>query len=323
MMGEWRGAGTHLALLVLALALAYQTWTRGEERAVHPSSGSIRVLAGTPAELDFVELAGPRAFLRLERRTDGGGSYVWGAFEVEGHKIGFVGGEAADQLLQNLAPLRALRVLGKAGPEARKEYGLDAATETLRVSIAGKVAELQLGARLYGGDDRYAELAATGDVVVLPGENLLIPLANGPAQLMQHELHRTDGGNPVRMTVQRGSLLRTLAFIGGTEPGWADERNPDVRNDAKTRWAALLHSITITEYVDPAHVAELPAEKLVSVEYFGADRRKLGFIELVKGTSSPPTYYYIRTERTRGLGRINEELGAEIEKNLGAVLSVD
>ena len=321
-MSEWRGAGTHLALLVLALGVAYQTWTRDEQRAVHPSGGSVRVLAGTVAQLELVETAGPHGLLRLERRTDPAGSYVWGLVQADdGRTFGFVGGEAADQLLQNLAPLRALRGLGKPSPEARKEYGLDDATETLRVSIGGKAAELHLGARLYGGDDRYAELAETGEVFVLPGENLLIPLQNGPAQLMQHELHRADVGNPMSMAIHHGSQTRSLVFVGGTEPGWADERNPDAKNERATHWAALLHSITILEYVDPTRVDALvpPAQMVVHADYFKADHSKLGFIEIVKAASD----YYVRTERTRGLGKIHPQLGADIEKDLGAVLGVE
>ena len=63
------------ALLVAALGVAYQTWTREEGAADSP--GSTRVWEGRPEELSSLTYRSDEVRTVIERREDDAGSYLW------------------------------------------------------------------------------------------------------------------------------------------------------------------------------------------------------------------------------------------------------
>ena len=82
-----RGVIVHGVLLILMLGFGYQTWTR--DKTVHVSTGDVSIWDMNVADLQAVEIETTKSdpatptkssqrSVRIERRTDAGGTYWWG-----------------------------------------------------------------------------------------------------------------------------------------------------------------------------------------------------------------------------------------------------
>lgn len=221
-----RGPIIHGALLVAALAFAYQTWTRPKE--VKKPRGDVVLWDGKPADIVAVEYTTERKTVRVERRDD----YLWGvvtrvttkpkkkdeppapdAPEPPGEELHpepappepvppaepepppeeetvtneFPVGDAGTELLDGLLPMRMLRDLGTPSEEQLKEYALEAADTQLTVHLASGSKTLLIGGRVFGGSDRYVHDPESGKVYVMPGETLR-PLEGGDQSLRERTI---------------------------------------------------------------------------------------------------------------------------------------
>jgi len=64
-------------------------------------------------------------------------------------------GEDGSKFLERLAPLKALRDLGVPTDAQKADWGLADAKDRLTVTFKSGARELLLGARVFGGSDRY------------------------------------------------------------------------------------------------------------------------------------------------------------------------
>ena len=303
-----RGAIIHGILLVGALLLAYQTWTR--EETVEPLTGDIVVWSVPPQQLKAIALEFEGREIRVERRTDDQGSYFWGSDQrtIEQYlppdknkpdagpgprvpeqpvkassKREFMVGEKGDELFKNLTELRALRSLGKIDEDKKALYEFVEKTQTISVIHDGGTHSLVLGGKVYGSGDRYALNPVTGEGYVV-SQVVTRDISNGEAGLRLAKLHdyadEEVGKAVIEVKGQKRTLLRTTATDerGRETKTWADATAPDKPNQTMANFLRNVDNLKPSRFLPDADLTGVP--RVVRVEYQTASGAPLGWVEL-------------------------------------------
>jgi uncharacterized protein DUF4340 len=342
-MTSWRGSFAHGTVLVVSLLFAWQTWTR--PRAQPKTDAGVALWEGRPADVGAIEYVGEKRSTKVERRTEGGEAYLWitterekpkspaakDAAPAEGEETtskAFVGGKSADKLVEDLASPRAARALGKLSAERLKDLGLADAKDTLTVTLRGQRRAFKLGAKVYGGSERYALDPASGEGFVLEGSSLR-DLETGESSLMQRDLHAFSTEEAKSLLISAGKRTREVVRLAGSDRAneWADSATPDKKDEAVGNWMTKVGQLRALEYVSDEAVLQTPAgvptapEQVLRLDLRGEGGKPLGFLELhrVAGDKDKPDYL-VRTETTRVLVKVSQHLGEELEQDLATVL---
>jgi len=192
-MTLWKGQVLHLSVLGVAAALALGVWTRDDDAKVSTQSTQVEVWGGDPDAVSALSFESSTRKLRLEPKKDALGRWYVGTVDKDepapavsphGSAGGgpsneppapakhtttrFVGVKAADDFLKSLAPLHALRAVGKIEGSRAEEFGFDKPEGTLKITISGKPQSLLIGGSTPGGTERYAK---SHDLSRVPGKN--------------------------------------------------------------------------------------------------------------------------------------------------------
>lgn len=204
------------------------------------------------------------------------------------------GNELAEQLLDRVAPLMAIRDLGLLGPDRREQLGLGPTTKTLRIEAPGGSAEFRAstppgasGTYLLGPDGRVWVVA----------DSLTQDLSAASSRLVDRRLHAFKPDDPDTVTLT--SEGRTRSYVVRRVQGLnklAPAESPDAPSAEATAWADRVWRLTPVELLGKG---ELPREGtpqlLFRLEYL-RNRRPLGHLELGRAGNEA----YVRTEHTVG-----------------------
>ncbi len=347
-MISWKSLALHLTLLGLAAALAVMVWTK-EDAPRAAKRAEVQVWSGSPDKISSIEFESEDKKVRIEPKKDSQGAWYVGHVDktitartspsphdspdggaaadagpglaTKHESSVFVGVEQAKKLAESLAPMMALRAIGKVEDARIDEFGLDKPAGTLRVTVDGKQHVLTIGGTTPGGADRYARLES-GDVYAIPGsiaQNLMF----ADSRLVERELHGFEPDEVARVKVRRGDQTRELVRMEDKKDGWADAASPGTLNETVGNWMTKLGRLRITEYVEKPSPEPAADSAVVSVEYLAKGGRKLGQIELYKGPPAPnsgkPTYL-VRSEQTRWFAQVIPSTAEQVEQDLGSVL---
>jgi hypothetical protein len=230
----------------------------------------------------------------------------------------FVSVTGANKLAESLAPLKALRAIGRIADDRAGEFGLDDPDGTLTVTLRGAERKLVFGGPTPGGGDRYARDPASGEVYAVKGD-IFRDLESPDSRLLERDLHEWKDAEVARARVLAGGKTRELAR-GGAEGKkfWADPATAEQNDETAGNWMSKLDRLRPTEYVASPPESK---EAVARIEYAGPGG-ELGFLELVKGppgSSGKPDYFLI-TERTRLYGKVPTTLAEQVEQDVGAVV---
>jgi hypothetical protein len=348
------GPVVHGALLAAALGFAWQTWTRDRDTA--PTAATLTVWPGSGA-VTSLALHGTLRDVRVERRGADGSDYFWATVtkttppppkpavpdggpppnmspaEDKGTTttLEFPVGEEGEKALAKLAPLKALRDLGPV--QAKEEYGLGAESDRLTVDVAGTAHELVLGAKVFGGDDRYVLEPAGGHIFVVAGENLRA-LDAPEFALRERKLHAFAPNDVAEVKVRRGGKERALVRqakgtpppdgeLPAQRPGaatWADAATPDKPDQTLANFMERVEQLAPLEYGQAPEAASLTP--VGTIEYRGKDGKVLGTVELTKKPAQTAGQfdYYVKSERTRGLAKVSPMAAARVDQDLEQVV---
>lgn len=334
-MKSERSIFVHLGLVAVAAALAIGVWTRDKKAASLSSQADVTVWQGRAADVERIAFEGKKKKVSLEAKEDKAGRYFVGTSDREaappagdagdgappeqaGKSGSFVSVGGANKLAELLAPLKALRAIGRIGDDRIGEFGLDDPDGTLTVTIRGTERKLVFGGPTPGGSDRYARDPGSGEVYAVKGD-IYRDLDAADSRLLERDLHEWKDADVVRARVLAGGKTRELTR-GGAEGKkfWADPASADQNDETAGNWMSKLDRLRPTEYVASAPEAK---EVVARIEYAGADG-ELGFLELVKGPpgSSGKPDYLLLTERTRLHGKVPTSLAEQVEQDVSAVV---
>jgi|SRR6187399_2600040 len=346
-MSSFKSVGVHLVLTLVASVSAFSLWSKEEEPdKAASSSAEVHVWAGTPDQLEAIAFEGKELKVKLEPKKDELGRWFVVQLnqvkkaarpptnphappaeaepEAKGEwvKSSFVSVKEGTILAEALAPLMALRAIGRIDKERAEEFGFDKPEGTLTVKLAGVEHKLTVGGLTPGGGDHYVRLAGSNEAYAVPGAALGGLLEAG-SRLLESNLHSFDAADVRRVKVTQGAKSRELMRVEGKPNGWASVQSPLEEDETASNWMTKVDRLRVSEYLGQEPPAGQDA-LVVRIEYFDA-KKALGFTELLKTAAEPGAEskdkYVVRTETTRWYGEVLASRAEQVEQDLGSVVS--
>jgi len=344
-----RGLLLHIALLVVAVALAAGVWSK-DEKPKAAESEQVEVWGGRPDELTSIAYETEKLRVQLEPRKDSKGRWYATTLEKTVEKPltppgsdggalpapfkadagppkteskresqRFVSVKEGDKLAEGLAPMMALRQLGKVDDARAEEFGFDKPEGTLRVAFGSRQHSLVLGGTTPGGGDRYAKDPATGNVFAISGD-LGRNLQFAESRLLERELHDFKPEDVKRVKITKGALIRELVRVEGKKDGWADPATPDKLDETAGNWMSKLGRLRAQQYIESIGIPVAPEYQIVRVEYFDG-KKSLGALDLLRIPDDKSNAGYLaQTEYTRWYAQVLKSSAEQVQQDLSSVI---
>jgi len=227
-----RGLVIHTAILALAAGLAFKTFTKDDSAT--PQHGETELWAGKPDQVQELRFEHKVGTLTLVPHQDSNGTYYVGTAKknpsatpekkpegaqsstepdapkpapAEAKVAHFIATKDGEDLIGQLAPLKALRSLGKVSDADKSDFGFDQIDSKLYIKTGGTQRELLIGGTTPGGSDYYVKDGATGNAYVVAG-TIVRDLMNADTRLVEHKMHGFEDSVPKRMKITAGGSTR-------------------------------------------------------------------------------------------------------------------
>jgi hypothetical protein len=343
-MISWRGLSAHLVLLALAATLALFVWTR-KDPAATKEKGNVEVWGGNAERLSVISFEAENRKVRLESHKDSNGLWYVGTVdkttetkpppsasalspvappppaptpEKKSETTRFVSVTEGKKLAESLAPLMAIRGLGKIDEGRAEEFGFDKPAGTLRVTLDGKERSLTIGGTTPGGSDRYVK-DDTGQVFAVTG-SVAQSLLFAESRLVERTLHGWEGDEVKSAKVQKGDSTRSLVRVEDKKDGWADSASPGQLDETAGNWMSKLDKLRVQTFVESPEKLG-PEALVVRVDYQGKGNRSVGFVELYKlPGDAGKSKYLVKTEHTRWYAEVMASTAEQVATDIASVV---
>lgn len=343
-----KGLLVHTGIFVVASTLALHAWTRGEDKS--KQDATIEIWGGAPTTIQRIEFENNKRKVTLEAQSDDNGQYFVGTLlrakaaksdappnphqpapttpdlndaKAEKETVRFVGVTESKALSEKLAPMKALRLLGKFDEKRLPEFGFDQDHGTMRVTVSGKTHQLALGGDTPGGTDSYARDLDSGEGYVISG-GITQPLQQAESRLIERDLHAFTMDDVERVRVIKGGASRELSKHPEQKGFWSNPTTPEAKDETASNWMSKLERVRVTTYLEKPEPPVKAEDLVMRVEYLGRGGKKLGFIELA---GRPPqagaeqSEFCVRTEHTRWYATILRSSGEQLQQDIASVLA--
>jgi uncharacterized protein DUF4340 len=336
-----KGQLLHLGLLGVSAVLAFGVWTRDEDAQLSSKPSEVEVWAGGPDSVTALSFESSTRKLRLEPKKDALGRWYVGTLEKDEPAVAnsphgaagappttpavppkrttsrFVGVKAADEFLKTLAPLRALRAVGKIEGTRAEEFGFDKPEGTLKLNIAGKPQSLVIGGATPGGTERYAK-ATSGDVFAISGE-IVQNLLYADSRLAERDLQPFKPEEATRVRVSKAGKSRELSRVPDKNEGWADLATPNKLDETAGNWMTKLGRLHVQDWIEKPTAAPGPDNLVVRVDYF-AGSKALGSLELYKLPAEKGNEYLAKTEYGRWFAKVITSAAEQVDQDSTSIV---
>lgn len=243
--------------------------------------------------------------------------------EIQEKIVRFAANENLDEILEKVAPLKAVRRLGKLTKEQREEFELDDPEGSLEIELTDGTRRFEVGARSFGAGSHYYVLDAESGEAFLFNSKLIRDLDLAQSRLMQRELHRFEPGDSATAVVSSGTKRLELTQRNRhsqQERAWVEAEQPESTSKTVTNWMRQLERLRALAYPGPEdEFSGDGGTSVVRVEYKDEQGSDLGFVELVKATTAPPEFFG-RSEATGSWVRLSRTVGEQLESDLDSIL---
>jgi len=332
----------HGAVLALAAVLAAGVWSKSDETKSSRADTSVEVWPGRTEALELISFESPTRKVKLEAKKDAVGRYFVGQVEKEvssshSHPPGessessqprepekkwetvrFVSVKAGDELAQKLAPLMALRSVGKIEAGRNEEFGFDKPEGTLKVKIGGKEESLVIGGATPGGQERYAKHGQSGTVYAVRGE-IVQNMLFAESRLIEREFHAFQDADVTRIKISKGEKSREAVRLKEKKDAWADPSEPTKLEESIGNYMTKVARLRVLEYVETPSQPLKPEDALVRIDYFSGNK-SLGYLELFKVEAEKGHDYLARTELGRWFVKVPPSAGEQVEQDAASVV---
>jgi hypothetical protein len=339
----------HAGVLLVSAGLAYSVWNK-DAPAPEKQQEMVDVWSGSQAAFSKLSFEGKTRKVRLESQKDAFGFYYVTSVDKEetpdphasldkaaplkppeaGKKETqrFISVKAGETLVKALAPLKALRAVGKVEVARNEEFGLDKPEGTLKVTVDGKEHVLVIGGTTPGGNERYAKYQNNGEVFAISGD-IAQTLMFGDSRLPERDPHGFKTDEVVKAKLSKGGKQRELLRLKEKNDGWADANTPAKQDETAGNWMSKLGRLRGSDFVEKPPTPLKPEDAIVRVEYFDAGK-SIGFAELYKvpaekpatesSGAAPKNDYLLKTEWDRWYIKVPSSTAEQVEQDLGSVL---
>jgi hypothetical protein len=332
-----KGQLLHLGLLGVAGVLALGVWTRDDDGKLASKTSEVEVWGGTPDAVTAVSFESKTRKVRIEPKKDALGRWYVGTVDkdeaspVNPHggdanaapsppkhtTVRFVAVKAADDFMKTLAPLHALRAVGKVEGTRAEEFGLDKPEGTLKLTVDGKPQSLVIGGATPGGSERYAR-AGSGDVFAISGD-VVQNLLYAESRLPERDLQPFKADEATRVRVSKGGKTRDLSRVPDKKEGWADTATPTKLDETAGNWMTKLGRLHVQDWLEKPAQALAADSSVVRVDYF-AGSKALGSLELYKVPGEKGNEYLARSEYGRWYARVVTSSAEQVDQDLGSIV---
>jgi hypothetical protein len=330
-----RGFYVHAVLLAASVAAAVGVWTR-DKAPKALATGDVTVWSGKPSDLSRVHYESKTKTVDLDAKKDDAGRYFVGLVKLtkkdpppdadagapatpkSNEPVTLVSVGEAQKLAELVAPLKALRALGKIASDREAEFGLSEPDGTLTLQIGGTEHKLVIGASTPGGADRYVRDGQSGEVFAIKGD-VVRPLESAESRMVERDLHEWKDADVGSAKVTAGSKSRDM-IRGGTEGKrfWADTSAPDTNDETLGNWVSKLDRLRPLEFAAGPPQGK---ETVLRVDYLGPNKKALGYLELAKAPGEGgKSNYFIASERTRLFAKVTQSVGEQVEQDLATLV---
>lgn len=336
-----KGQIVHLGVLGVAAVLALGVWTRDEDAQLSKTSTQVEVWPGDPDSVTALTFESSTRKVRLEPKKDALGRWYVGTVEKDEpasppnpHGAGgapaseptpppkhttirFVSVKGGEELLKTLAPLRALRAVGKIEGSRAEEFGFEKPEGTLKLTVGGKPQSLLIGGPTPGGSERYAK-AQNGDVFAISGD-LVQSLSFADSRLPERDLQPFKPEEATRVKVSKAGKSRDLSRVPGKNEGWADSATPSKLDETAGNWMTKLGRLHVQDWVEKPGATPGPESLVVRVDYF-AGSKPLGSLELYKVPGEKGNDYLAKTEYGRWFARVIPSAAEQVDQDSASLV---
>jgi hypothetical protein len=337
-MTPLKGQGLHLGLLGVSSVLALLVWTRDDDAQLALKPSEVEIWPGTPDSVTLLSFESATRKVRIEPKRDALGRWYVGtvdkdepAFVSSPHgasaggpssepkhtTVRFVGIKAADELIRSLAPMHALRAVGKVEGTRAEEFGLDKPDGTLKLTVGGKPQTLTIGGATPGGSERYAR-TGNGDVYAISGD-IVQNLLYAESRLLERDLEPFKPEEATRVKVSKAGKTRDLSRVPDKNEGWADSATPNKLDETAGNWMTKLGRLHVQDWLEKPS-AKLGTDNIVvRVDYF-AGSKALGSLELYRVPGEKGNEYLARTEYGRWFARIITSTAEQVDQDAASLV---
>jgi hypothetical protein len=233
--------------------------------------------------------------------------------------------------LQTLAPLRAMRSVGKVPDKKLADFGLDKVGTYLRLSCGGRKLALDVGGRTYGLADQYVRDPKTKQVYLLNGQ-MVMDIESAQFKFMQTDLHNFPLSEVDETVIKVGSKQRKLLHRNRLNPEdarWVDAAAPDKRNELFGNWFQRLEHMRAKSFLDPGkepgsdlQIDATGTTPVLTIDY-ALEGKKKGALELVRVDTAQGNFYYARTEATHRWVTMYDSLAKQLEDDAALVVGAE
>jgi Domain of unknown function (DUF4340) len=333
-----KGQLLHLGLLGVAGVLALGVWTRDDDGKLSNKANEVEVWGGTPDSVTAVSFESKTRNVRIEPRKDALGRWYVGTVDKDeasfvtppkGADAGaasnptkhttvrFVAVKAADDMMKTLAPLHALRAVGKVEGTRAEEFGLDKPEGTLKLTVDGKPQSLVIGGATPGGSERYAK-SGSGEVFAIAGD-VVQNLLYAESRLPERDLQSFKPEEATRVRVTKGGKTRELSRVPDKKEGWADNATPTKLDETAGNWMTKLGRLHVQDWVEKPAQAVTADNTVVHVDYF-AGEKALGSLDLYKVPGEKGNEYLAHSEYGRWYARVVTSSAEQVDQDSGSIV---
>lgn len=353
-MNLFKGITFHGSVLLVASALAFWVWTRGEQ-PLPEVAGEAVVWEGAPTDVQAISFDSDARKVRLEARKDNLGTWYVGSAErdvpvspqrppaqsseppkpeTKHETVRFVAVKDAVKLAESLAPLHAMRRIGKVDKSRAGEFGFDKPQGTLKVKLAGREHTLEFGGTAPGAMDRYVRDPATGEAYAISGD-LASQIMFADSRLLERNTHDWEMKDVTKVHIEKAGKSRDVVPIEGKPGSWADPASPNKVDETVGNWMSKLDRLRVQDYLEKPAVPLGPSGRVVRVEYF-VKSKSVGYFDVFKVPASKPEQkpddkpaakddkpavdYVAQTEYTRWPFTVLKSSAEQVEQDLGSIL---
>jgi hypothetical protein len=235
----------------------------------------------------------------------------------------FVSTTNGSKMADSLAPLKAVRAIGKVSQDRLPEFGLAKPEAKIVVRIAGKDHELKLGDQAPGGTDRYVLDEEKGEIFAIRSQ-VERDLEAADYNLIDRELHAYKDIEAKSAKIVAGGKSRDLVRGGGERANpsapaktfWADPASADKSDETVGNWMQKLDRLMPTEFIETLPAG---AALVVRVDYKGGSA-PLGFTELYKSGTGEKAEYFAKSERTRMFAKVSTPSADQIAQDVATIV---
>jgi hypothetical protein len=334
----------YTALLLTALVLAYNAWTKEDEADL---SEATVVLSIDPEDLEGIDYSSDKIDVTLDVLEDAHGKYVWVTAtpkateekedetkadappdphapppqEDDGKVEEFKAGKSGDAIVEGLAPFVVERQLEGVGDDQLGELGLDPPEGTLTIRRKGRDPKtFELGGSKYGGNNFYARDPDDGKIYVING-TLIRPLQSAKRTLPDRTLVGVPNNEIEKIEVRSGDASATFVQHNpdDAEANFWSTAGSEEKNAAAMTWIDKTLTMRSSSFISAASEPE-GLEEAFSFTAFTTDKNQVNVTFYRGWGEGDEESWYARSDHTRALVQLHRTAASDANTDVAGVL---